>query len=437
MALHNSPSHVDTAGLPGLASASRADKSLRHVPELDSLRGVAALVVLLNHFHLAWLVAGAPAWLQHFRVNPLLWLLVDGHASVMLFFMLSGFVLMLPHLRGSGQSYPIFVVRRILRIYPTFWAALAFAALLCACFTGKASIGHANAVNWSSPPDVTSLWQHALLLLPVDIYRYDNPVWSLVHEARISLIFPLLAFAALRLGLPSTLALAALCSVLSPMALAHFEHALPATMHMTAWSYTLQYCGIFLLGAALARRREAAVALLDRLPRYGRAALLGGALLLYLYPVPGWHLLERGDLCCAVGAGVLLTFFLRRCGTPARLLRLRPVHFLGKISYSLYLVHLPVFMALCALLPQRLPFPWVFPLFLVVSLVAATLLHRLVEVPSIALSRKAGKFVWPAAVQTWTIPVRPKAAGESLPDHLLYLPPARAKRDGRFLRSGV
>ena len=412
MAFVDSPSNGGTLEIARQTDAARVndgDKAvLRHVPELDSLRGVAALVVLLNHFHLAWLAAGAPRWLQHFRVNPLLWLLVDGHASVMLFFMLSGFVLMLPHLRepGRAQSYPAFVLRRFLRIYPTYWAALAVAAALCALFSGKPSVGHIIGVNWPSPPDVHSLWRHLLLLLPVEIHRYDNPVWSLVHEARISLVFPLIALAALRLSLPWTLAVAALCSLLSPVALTHFESTLPVDMQMTAWAHTLKYCGIFLLGAALARRRAAAVALLDRLPRYGRAALLAGALLLYLYPVPGWRLLERGDLCCGAAAGVLLTFALRRNGTPARLLRLRPVHFLGRISYSLYLVHLPVLMALCAVLPQRIPFPWVFPLFLAVSLLAATLLHRLVEVPSIALSRQAGKWVSSAAPATWQLPAR-------------------------------
>ncbi len=403
MALHQVPPQGEAEQSRAQPTPQRVDQGLRHVPELDSLRGVAAAVVVLNHFHLAWLVAGAPRWLQHFRADPLLWLLVNGHASVMLFFLLSGFVLMLPYLRDAGraQSYPIFILRRALRIYPTYWAVLALAAVLCAVFSGKPSIGHILGVNWPSPPDGQSLWRHLLLLLPVEIHRYDNPVWSLVHEARISLLFPLIAFAALRLSLPWTLAVAALCSWLSPVVLQHVEPGLPADMQMTAWACTLKYCGIFLLGAALARRRQAAVALLDRLPRYGRAALLTGALLLYLYPVPGWHLLERGDLCCAMAAGVLLTFALRRSGTPARLLRLRAIRFLGSISYSLYLVHLPVLLALCAVLPQRLPFPWVFPVFLAASLVAATLLHRLVEVPSIALSRQAGKLAMPARLKEW------------------------------------
>lgn len=375
--------------LPSMTQASTEGKGRGHVPQLDSLRGVAALVVVFNHFHLAWLDAGAPAWLTRFRIDPVLWLLVDGHASVMLFFLLSGFVLMLPYLQGRRQGYARFAARRILRIYPTFLAALAFAVAACALFSGKPSIGHIIGHNWPSMPDLDSVVRHATLLLPIDIFRYDNPVWSLVHEARISLVFPLLALLALRLSLSSTLSVAVLCSLVTPYAL-HFEGGLPAALHMTAWSYSLRYCGIFLVGAALARRRHAAVAMVERLPRAGRAALFCAALALYLYPLPGWRLLERGDLCCALAAGVLLTFALRNGGTVTRLLRFRPVLFLGRISYSLYLVHLPVLMILCAVLPHRLPFPALLPLYLASAVLVATLLHHIVELPSIAWSKRLG-----------------------------------------------
>ena len=45
----------------------------------------------------------------------------------MLFFLLSGFVLSVPYLRGKGQAYPVYLIRRILRIYAPYLAALALA----------------------------------------------------------------------------------------------------------------------------------------------------------------------------------------------------------------------------------------------------------------------------------------------------------------------
>jgi Acyltransferase family len=79
-------------------------RSLRF-EQLDSMRGLAALVVVFHHFYLMFYRA-------HFRSNPLSALIypfVAGHESVMLFFVLSGFVLSLPLMKQVPFSYPIYV----------------------------------------------------------------------------------------------------------------------------------------------------------------------------------------------------------------------------------------------------------------------------------------------------------------------------------------
>lgn len=368
-----------------------AAPATRHLPELDALRGAAALVVLLNHGQQTWIAAGAPSWIAHPRHNPLVYLLVNGHASVILFFLLSGFVLTLPQLRERAQPYPQFILRRFLRIYPPFFVALAVALVGCSLMAGAPSYGNALSIFWPRTPDLPTVLQHVLLLGRFDVYRYDGPVWSLVHEARMSLLFPVVALLTRRLRSAAVLAVAAGCAVLSSFSLYYLETSPSGPVRLTAWSLTLSYFGIFLLGSALARHRAVCLDLLDRLPKAARALLFVSALLMYLYPRASWRMIDLDDLWVACAGVVLLAFCLRRQGLPARLLRMRAMQWLGKLSYSLYLIHVPVLLLLCSLLYRRLSLGWVLVAYLATSLVGATVLHRLVEVPCITIGRRVGR----------------------------------------------
>ena len=72
----------------------------------------------------AW--AAPWAWL---RYTPLR-LLVDGEAAVILFFVLSGYVLALPFIAGTQLTYGRYLVKRICRIWLPFAAAILLAAAL-------------------------------------------------------------------------------------------------------------------------------------------------------------------------------------------------------------------------------------------------------------------------------------------------------------------
>lgn len=88
-----------------------------HIPELQSIRGIAAIVVLLHHA--SFLFATTP----HFRY----WseVVLNAHAAVMLFFVLSGYVLSRSlsgpelDLKRIGEFY----LARAFRIYPALWLA--------------------------------------------------------------------------------------------------------------------------------------------------------------------------------------------------------------------------------------------------------------------------------------------------------------------------
>jgi peptidoglycan/LPS O-acetylase OafA/YrhL len=94
-----------------------------YLPEIDQLRAFAALLVLFYHGFQAF---GAQLTLgtsfdasQHwlYASNPITALIVEGHAGVGLFFVLSGFILSLGAI-GNTVSFKPFIVARALRIYP-------------------------------------------------------------------------------------------------------------------------------------------------------------------------------------------------------------------------------------------------------------------------------------------------------------------------------
>jgi peptidoglycan/LPS O-acetylase OafA/YrhL len=94
--------------------------------ELDALRGLAALVVLVYHFRMMW--ADSLEWFGwHKWFNLSIMALASGPESVNLFFLLSAFVLALPYLKGDGLEYPAYLARRVIRIYGPYLFALALA----------------------------------------------------------------------------------------------------------------------------------------------------------------------------------------------------------------------------------------------------------------------------------------------------------------------
>src|SRR5258708_7863764 len=108
--------------LPTVTLGSAANSKAEHHHRLESLRGVAALMVAGYH---SFDVLEFHGW-QHSAFTGIR-ILFNGNAAVILFFVLSGLVLGLSLERSKepfGVSYGLFCVRRILRICPAHWIAL-------------------------------------------------------------------------------------------------------------------------------------------------------------------------------------------------------------------------------------------------------------------------------------------------------------------------
>ncbi|WP_433963849.1 acyltransferase family protein [Tunturiibacter gelidiferens] len=341
------------------------------------MRGLAALVVVFHHFYLMFY----RAQFQSSPITSLIYPLVAGRESVMLFFVLSGFVLALPLMKRKTASYPTYVWKRVLRIYGPYLGALALAVAACAIWHGQVpSFAHGDA-PWAGPVNLGAVLQAVFFIGPGNDLRYNQTFWSLVHEMRISILFPFLFAAVGRLGGLRSLLLVAFCTLIGVQG--------PGS-HFFGDLSTIQYLGMFAMGILLAKHRIQIQHVFHRLTLRGRLLFAWICCMLYYgsHMVGGlwWHL---GDMPVAVGAAGFIVLGLNSSKAKA-LLHVPAIRFLGKISYSLYLVHMTVLCALTALLSHRINHSGLLLVYLTTCILLSWGFYLAVELPFMKLSRQAG-----------------------------------------------
>jgi peptidoglycan/LPS O-acetylase OafA/YrhL len=380
------------------AATEQQEQGRSHFLALDGLRGFAALLVLFCH------CVEVPAFLG--RMNPPLgWhrgsvqemlfyspvhLFWDGEDAVVFFFVLSGFVLSLSFLEGRGLSYGRFLARRFFRLYPVLITAIFLSAAVVLVFA-PARLPDLSSWLTGQSGYAISLSQiagHILLLGSPYFQSLDMPIWSLVHEVRISVIFPLMMMILCRTS-----------AGFGAMAVGIFLGAVAAShaMDLSPIAYDLMrsfhYLIFFALGAVLAKHRETWVSWLVRLKTSQRVLLLAAGLLAagarWMIPFGA----TTADLSAGLGSAVVIALalswpaFARQLVTPVG-------EWLGRISYSLYLIHMPVIAFCIYLLQVWISLVGCILAAIPVALGAAHLLARLVEVPAInlgrSLTRRAG-----------------------------------------------
>lgn len=361
-----------------------------HLDELDSLRGLAALFVVFHHFVEGWTEAGPPHFVGYLKYVPFL---INGTARVMLFYVLSGFVLMLPMLSGKRQDYPNFVMRRICRIYLPYVAALTLALVACSRFHGLRMYGPVFQSVWRSAPSQPLVAQHLALLGRYNVFAYNPPTWSLVHEMRISLIFPVLCLVTLRLRAWAAFLVAMAFPIAGRMIEkfgAPYTGGDPGTPTIL-WASTVAFCGLFLIGSLAARYRHRLVARLTAVPAAPRWAMFTVAVVLYQYT----DYLHIPRPLRNFGIGLAAAYFITQSqilwGWLSRLLRLSPLRYLGRISYSLYLIHVPILMVMSIAIYGRLGYGYLLLPFLACTFAGAVAFHHAVERPAIELGKAIGR----------------------------------------------
>jgi peptidoglycan/LPS O-acetylase OafA/YrhL len=158
---------------------------VRHVPELDGVRGLAILLVLVWHY-LVDQTRGS--WIS--RAGALTWSGVD------LFFVLSGFLLgsILVRYRGGERFYAAFYLRRACRILPLYAVLLVFYLFARAWLRQPANAGHAWLFGAPMP-----FWTYAtftqnivMALANTSGAHFLGITWSLAVEEQFYLLLPLL-----------------------------------------------------------------------------------------------------------------------------------------------------------------------------------------------------------------------------------------------------
>ena len=371
---------------PARTSAAPSRRRSHHYPELDALRGLAALFVVLGHFFHLW-DPQALSRRTRFLLNGVFVPAFNGRSSVTLFFLLSGFVLTLPYKRANELPYPTFLLRRLARIYLPYLAALALALLGDWKLHQPLAVSAWFSQTWTAPITPSLILQHLLLIGSYDTAQVNTAFWSLAVEMRLSLLFPLLCIPLLCWSWSSArLILGSL--VLLDIGVPHLlGHRLSPDLFHSLTDTTLGLLA-FAAGILLARALEPLQILWARVSTSVHVLFFAVSffLLEWLSNLGHTHLwIFENILTVAGGCGVLLVVLCSR--RASLVLNHRPPAWLGRISYSLYLVHATVLFALVHLFLGRLTRMELLVPYLVGALGLATLFFFLVEAPSIHLSR--------------------------------------------------
>jgi peptidoglycan/LPS O-acetylase OafA/YrhL len=374
--------------------------------ELDSVRGIAAFIVVLHHF---WETVLPDQNTFPFLGNPIagtgwfadlaLWislsplrLLFSGHAAVGVFFVLSGFALTKALENPANADFGPFMIRRFFRIYPPFALVVLTAAALCWLIQPQPIAGREWVnLSWNQPVTLDLLVGHLSMISTAGEYNsLNSPMWTLVHELRISFVFVFLA--PWVIAFPRT-ACAVAIGTFTLLSIRHFTMLLAGFIPeglsrdvLLSFVQTARYVLFFVFGIVIASKYSTFARALDEHPRL---TYLGWTAAFALLAVP----YTKGylELCYAVGAMLLIILCLHSA-TARRFLKKPTFLWLGKVSYSLYLSHQVILVAFVYLLHDALPMIAILALVLIASLLIAELMNRTIELPSSELGKRLARW---------------------------------------------
>ncbi len=332
------------------------------IDSLDSVRGMAALSVVIFH-----VLVSFNTFYQaiHFKFEqPIIkWLTVTplhtfwvGYEAVLLFFVLSGFLLSLPFVDGRSPRYGEYAIKRFFRIYIPYLFAMLLSCALMVLFAVQQPNPLLSEIynnRWQEPLD-WNVFLSYFFLIGYDITNVNGVFWTLVHELRISLILPFLLLIVKRFHWLSVTIFALVFSgglwlgscLLRPV----FSDEISSFINYSI-GQTCYYVMFFMFGATLAKQRHVIAALIKRSSLKVQWMLFLIALVLFNFKwmFSGLESYQSGtfttvaiqtfqDAMIALGIAIILMLVF---AAPAfhRFCSFQPFIWLGKISYSLYPSH--------------------------------------------------------------------------------------------------
>ncbi|MCU1466859.1 MAG: hypothetical protein JWM72_2787 [Actinomycetia bacterium] len=371
--------HIDTPS-PRLTAPGRVPEDappappspsakFRYEPALDGLRGLAVLAIIAFHLDYSW-ARGA-------------------YLGVDLFFILSGFLitslLIMEWRRSNNVALRAFWARRARRLLPALLVLLVFVAVFTrlviepwnrAAVRGDGIASLFYVANWRFIADKQGYFELFSAASPL------RHTWSLAIEEQFYLVWPLVVYGVMRATRGSLRALAAVSAAGIALSIVVMAVAYGPGDPLRAYYGTDARVHTILMGALLA------ILLSTWTPSAAaRRRLLVAGIAAFVVMMYAWHVATGTSsryyhggsaayavLACVVIAGALQPGVLRTA------LGFRPLAWIGRLSYGLYLFHWPL---IVWLVPTRVHLHGLQlnALRLVLTFVAASLSFYLIEVP--------------------------------------------------------
>lgn len=331
---------TSTDGASGRGPDSLVWSFGKHCAELDGVRGIAILLVTLYRFSKEW----DPS--AHWVLGISRTYCEFGQRGVDLFFVLSGFLItgILLQTKSSPGYFKNFMVRRALRIFPLYFTALAVCLFVLPQFlaTNSFDLPRSNqAFLWTYTSNIYMAWTNTWCFGPLDHF------WSLAVEEHFYLVWPAIVFCLS----PKALIRFSLLMVFV-VSVARAAFALKPEYALAIDTLSLFRCDALMLGAvlAVAMKHGLSEAYVTAISRYALPVLAVGCLV--VVAVGSRWLGFTHTLFGFFWVALLAVAVTRsRSHWMSRCLRSPRLQWLGKYSYGMYVIQLP--------LVTLLPLSWV------------------------------------------------------------------------------
>ncbi len=362
-------------------------RRLGSVPPLDGLRGIAVLLVMLSHT-----IVLVPGRLAGGRYHDYV---SGGLLGVDLFFVLSGFlitaILLGERATHGGVALGSFYARRALRLLPALYLFL-LVSWLYATFVGfptnpdllpiqPGSVG--SSIRWALI--YASNWQVVYHLFSVS--EGFGHLWSLAVEEQFYLVWPVLLIVLLRVCRDVRAVVAFLVVAIGLVALRRYVLWSEGMNPLFLYVRTDTRADSLLVGALLAvlwvRRRTPTRGLVP-------AAWIATAVLCLFVAtaqLESAYLYVGGFTVFALATAALILATVETDWVGNRFLSVQPLRMVGRVSYGLYLWHLPIFFAVAREGQSWSPLVRVAVAFCLTAALTA-LSWELVERPALQLKRR-------------------------------------------------
>lgn len=377
----------------------------KRIEYLDSMRGLTSLTVVSFHALVSFEIFYEANYNQNYTnlfmrfitESPLK--LTWGGVAVFLFFVLSGYVLTNMFSKPDRRSYSDFIGRRFIRIYVPYIIIMAISVVLVSIFHQYKNAEGMSLLferRWDHMPSLKAIIAY-ILMVHIDTTNVNGVVWTLYHEMRISIMFPVIAFIVLKLDFKKSIFAAILFSF-GIMGLIYWLSSFMTIGDSLIRTFgdTFFYSFFFFIGGYLCRYKDQIVTFFKRKDK----AFVFVTFLASLLLIANWWMYNFIDISnyrvnnIIAGIGMLLLFMSVIASPLAqKMLGVKFLKWTGKISYSTYLTHMPVIMLTTTLLSPKIGMWQSMICAVLLVLPVANIFHKVVEVPSMRWSNNYSNYI--------------------------------------------